>query len=59
MSTVDHGNRHVWPGTSPRTVHCAYMFCQARRSRADVERLRAETEAARSTRTTIEYQRTD
>jgi hypothetical protein len=42
MSTVDHGHRHVWTGTSLRTVRCAYMFCIARPSLMDLAQLRAE-----------------
>jgi hypothetical protein len=55
MSTVDHGSGHVWTGASPRTVRCALMFCDAKPSRAEGERLRAEIEAARRTRPAIEY----
>jgi hypothetical protein len=53
MSTVDHGHRHVWTGTSLRTVRCAYMFCIARPSPADLERLRAE--AAKQQPVALDY----
>lgn len=55
MATFGHGSRHVWYGASPRAVRCAYMFCEARPSGADVERLRVEIEAARRTRTAIDF----
>jgi hypothetical protein len=48
MSTVDPGHRHVWTGTSLRTVRCAYMFCVARPSPADLARLRAEVASRRA-----------
>ena len=55
MSTVDHGSDHLWAGASPRTVRCAFMFCNARPSRGEVERLRVEIEAARRMRMAIEF----
>ena len=56
LTTVDHGSGHVWTGTSPRMVRCAVMFCDAKPSRADVDRLRAELEAARRMRISIQFQ---
>jgi hypothetical protein len=55
LTTIDHGSNHIWTGASPRTVRCAEMICDARPSRIDVERLRAEIEAARRMRTAIEF----
>jgi hypothetical protein len=55
MSTVDHGSGHLWTGDSPSTVRCAYMFCDAKPSKAELERLEAEVEAARRVRRPIEF----
>ncbi len=55
MSTVDHEGRHVWTRTSPRSARCAYMTCNARPSRADIERLAAQAAVARSLRTELDY----
>lgn len=55
MTTVDHGHRHVWTGTTARTVRCAVMFCQAKPSPADIERLRVEAEEACRLRHEITY----
>jgi hypothetical protein len=55
MSTVDHGHRHVWTGSTRRATRCAYMFCQARPTTADLARLRVEAEQSRRMHYTIEY----
>jgi hypothetical protein len=47
MSTVAHHDRHVWTGAAPRTTRCAYMFCQAKPTKADLGRLRHEAEDRR------------
>ena len=56
MSTVDHGDRHIWTGTLPRSVRCAFMTCTARPSRQEIERLAAEVAQARAMRTEIDYE---
>lgn len=55
MSTVDHGDRHVWTGTSPRSARCAFMTCNARPGPQEVARLAAEVADARNTRMQIDY----
>jgi hypothetical protein len=56
MSTVDYGHRHVWTGISPRSARCAFMTCNARPSRQEVERLAKDVAQARAMRTAIDYE---
>lgn len=55
MASFEHGNRHVWTGASPRAVRCAYMFCNASPSKADIERVRADIAAKREMHIEIDY----
>lgn len=55
MTSFEHDGSHVWTGESPRTVRCALMFCRAKPTTADIERVRVDIAARRATRREIDF----
>jgi hypothetical protein len=53
--TDGHSGEHIWTGDRPTTVRCAFMFCTAKPTAADIKRLATEVRVSRAMRIAIVF----